>query len=78
MRIPALERHQAPAEAQPLYDQLDRVPPAARVTFKVLAHSPRALGLFLALGRALAGMELHPRLRELAFIRVSRLNQSEV
>ncbi len=78
MRIPALERDQAPAEAQPLYDQLDRVPSAARVTFKVLAHSPRTLGLFLALGRALAGMEIHPRLKELAFIKTSRLNRSDV
>jgi AhpD family alkylhydroperoxidase len=73
-RAPELEREQAPEEIRALYDTVERLPAAPRLTSKVLAHSPGGLRLFLELARAMATMTLDPRLRELAFVKASRLN----
>ncbi|HEX7216752.1 MAG TPA: carboxymuconolactone decarboxylase family protein [Methylomirabilota bacterium] len=77
-RAPALEREQAPEEVRALYDMVEKLPGAPRLTSKTLAHSPPALRLFLELARAMTTLTLDPRLRELAFVAVSRLNGSAI
>ena len=77
-RAPALERDQAPEEVRALYDMVEKLPGAPRLTGKTLAHSPPALRLFLEVTRAMTTLTLDPRLRELAFVAVSRLNGSAI
>ena len=77
-RAPELERDQAPEEVRALYDVVEKLPGAPRLTSKVLAHSPAGLRLFLELTRAMTTLTLDPRLRELAFVTVSRLNRSAI
>jgi AhpD family alkylhydroperoxidase len=77
-RAPELEREQAPEEIRALYDMVERLPAAPRLTSKVLAHSPGGLRLFLELTRAMMTMTLDARLRELAFVKASRLNRSRI
>jgi AhpD family alkylhydroperoxidase len=77
-RAPELERDQAPEEIRALYDVVEKLPGAPRLTSKVLAHSPPALQLFLDLARAMMTLTLDPRLRELAFVAASRLNRSAI
>ncbi len=75
-RAPALERDQAPEEIRALYDVVEQLPAAPRLTSQVLAHSPAALRPFLEVTRAMTTLTLGPRLRELAFVAASRLNRS--
>jgi AhpD family alkylhydroperoxidase len=77
-RAPELEREQAPEEIRALYDVVEKLPGAPRLTSKVLAHSPAGLRLFLAVTRAMTTLTLDPRLRELAFVAASRLNRSAI
>jgi AhpD family alkylhydroperoxidase len=77
-RAPELERAQAPEEVRALYDVVEKLPRAPRLTSKVLAHSPAGLRLFLELTRAMTTLTLDPRLRELAFVAASRLNRSAI
>lgn len=77
-RAPELERDQAPEETRALYDVVEKLPAAPRLTSKVLAHSPAALRLFLSVTRAMTTLTLDPRLRELAFVAASRLNRSAI
>jgi AhpD family alkylhydroperoxidase len=77
-RAPELERDQAPEEIRSLYEVVEQLPPAPRLTSKVLAHSPAGLRLFLAVTRAMTTLTLDPRLRELAFVAASRLNRSTI
>ena len=77
-RASALERDQAPEEIRKLYDVVEQLPAAPRLTSKVLAHSPAALRLLLEVTRAMTTLTLDPRLRELAFVAASRLNRSAI
>lgn len=77
-RAPALERDQVPEEILALYDMVEKLPAAPRLTSKTLAHSPPGLRLFLELTRTMMTLTLDPRLRELAFVAVSRLNESAI
>jgi AhpD family alkylhydroperoxidase len=77
-RAPELERDQAPEEIRRLYDVVEQLPPAPRLTSKVLAHSPAALRLFLEVTRPMTTLTLDPRLQELAFVAASRLNRSAI
>jgi AhpD family alkylhydroperoxidase len=77
-RARELERDQAPEEIRALYDVVEKLPGAPRLTSKVLAHSPAGLRLFLAVTRAMTTLTLDPRLRELAFVAASRLNRSAI
>ena len=77
-RAPELERDQAPEEIRALYDLVEKLPGAPRLTSKVLAHAPAGLRLFLELTRAMTTLTLDPRLRELAFVAASRLNRSAI
>jgi AhpD family alkylhydroperoxidase len=77
-RAPALERDQVPEDIRALYDMVEKLPGAPRLTGKTLAHSPPALRLFLEVTRAMTTLTLDPRLRELAFVAVSRLNGSAI
>jgi len=77
-RAPALERDQAPEEIRALYDVVEQLPAAPRLTSQVLAHSPAALRPFLEVTRAMTTLTLGPRLRELAFVAASRLDRSTI
>ncbi|HWO03774.1 MAG TPA: carboxymuconolactone decarboxylase family protein [Methylomirabilota bacterium] len=77
-RAPELEQDQAPEEIRRLYDVVEQLPDAPRLTSKVLAHSPAALRLLLEVTRAMTTLTLDPRLRELAFVAASRLNRSAI
>ena len=69
-----VERDAAPEELHAVYDLTAKKFGTMLNMFKTLAHSPELLTAFLALNRTQAKTTLDPKLRELAFLRVSTLN----
>lgn len=74
-RIPYLERDQVPAELQTVYDTTQKAIGRVPNFHKVLAHSPKVLTGYLALGGAFREMKLDAKLRELAYLKTSQLNR---
>ena len=72
-RVPYLERDQVP-HLQSVYDSTQKAMGRVPNFHKVLAHSPKALTGYLALGGALREMKLDARLRELAYLKTSQVN----
>ena len=70
-RVPYLHRDEAGADAQPLYDRLERErrTPTPNI-FLALAHAPGQLDAFLSYANSLRGCDLRPRLRELLILTV--------
>ncbi|MBI2918562.1 MAG: carboxymuconolactone decarboxylase family protein [Chloroflexi bacterium] len=76
-RISYLEKDQAPAEVQDLYQRLESGGAKVLNLYKVLAHDPAAMRAFMRLGnRLLTSTKLPPKLRELAILRVAQLTDS--
>lgn len=73
-RVPYLERDQVPPDLQSVYDNTQKAIGRVPNFHKVLAHSPKALTGYLALGGALREMKLDARLRELAYLKTSQVN----
>jgi len=73
-RVPLVEYAQAPPEVRALYAQLGDPERMLNVT-KLIANHPDFLAGFVAILRGLYQRNtLHPRLRELAYLRTSQLN----
>ena len=70
--VPFLERDQVPTDHP--YDTAQRVVGQVLNFHKVVGHSPRALEGFVTLSVALKEMQLHRKLRELAYLRTAQLN----
>lgn len=73
-RVPYLERDQVPPELQTVYDMMQKAIGRVLNFHKLLAHSPKLLTGYLALGGALREMTLDAKLRELAYLKTSQLN----
>jgi uncharacterized peroxidase-related enzyme len=69
-----VERDDAPEDLQPTYDLIAKKLGTMLNFFKALAHSPELLNAFLAMNRTQAKTSLDPKLREMAYLRVSALN----
>lgn len=73
-----LEKDAAAESIQPVYDQVAKSAGQMLNLFKVMAHSPEMLKAFLGLNSALGGkMKLDPKLRELAYLKTSDLNECD-
>lgn len=74
-RIPYVEHDQAPDDVQAIYQDLEGRQGAVPNIFKLMAHSPPLLKSFLGFFNAqLIETSLDPILRELAYIKASRVN----
>jgi uncharacterized peroxidase-related enzyme len=73
-----LEKDAAAEAIQPVYDQVAKSAGDMLNMFKAMAHSPYMLQAFLGLNGALGGkMKLDPKLRELAYLKTSDLNECD-
>ena len=63
-KIPLLEKNAAPAESVALLEQIEKGLGKIPNIFKAMAHSPTALGTYLALSGELKKSSLSPRLAE--------------
>ena len=78
-RLPYLNREDLPEADREIFDRLaeERGQPVGNI-FRTLAHTPKLLRRFLALGGELRnGTALDPKLRELALMTVGRLTEAE-
>src|SRR5271157_5823899 len=78
-RLPYLNREDLSEADREIFDRLveERKTPVGNI-FRMLAHTPKLLRRFLALGGELRnGTELDPKLRELALMTVGRLTNAE-
>lgn len=73
-KISTVERDQAPEELRPTYDAIAGKFGAMLNFFKTMVHSPPLLPAFLGLNATQAKSVLDPKLRELAYLRVSAVN----
>lgn len=73
-RVPYLERDQVPTEVQGVYDTLTKAIGRVPNFFKVLAHFPKGVIGYTGLGGALRETRLDPKLRELAYLKTSQVN----
>ena len=76
-RIAYVEKDQAAAEVQPIYERflkaLGRVPNM----FKAMAHAPVFLQKFMEFDGALRSTKLDRKLRELAYLKASQVNHCD-
>ncbi|QEH33411.1 Carboxymuconolactone decarboxylase family protein [Aquisphaera giovannonii] len=64
----------APEGVRTLFEKLEARGQDVSNFLRTLAHSPGIFEAFLGMNKALGGMELDPKLRELAYIRASEIN----
>ena len=77
-RIEMVQNAQASPELKEIYNNLSKNGAKIINLYRIVAHNPRALLNFLRLGNSLlVGTDLHPKLRELAILRVAKLAGSE-
>ncbi len=76
-RVPYLDREQVPPEIQEVYDTMQKTVGRVGNFYRVLAHFPKGLRGYLGLGGALRETKLDPKLRELAYLKTSRLNRCD-
>ena len=76
-QISTIERDQAPEELRPTYDAIAKKLGAMLNFFKTMVHSPGLLPAFLGLNGTQGKSALDPKLRELAYLRVSEVNGCE-
>jgi len=69
-----LARDEAAESVRPVFDAIEKAHGAVPNFHRALAHSPELLRGFLAFYGGLQKAELDPKLRELAYLRVSHLN----
>ncbi len=75
MKIPPLERDQAPESARPIYDRLQQTVGRVMNFWKVLAHKPDVLRTFMDFDSAVwAPGALSLKIKELVYLRASIMN----
>ena len=72
--IEYVTRSQAPQDVQKIYDAVEKQMGAVLGIMRALAYNQALLKSFLALNAASSQTKLEPRLRDLAYLMVSRLN----
>lgn len=73
-RVPYVERDQAPADVQAIYDGVQKVTGRVPNFYRLLAHSPKVLAGYVGMSGGLKASKLDPKLRELAYLKTSQLN----
>src|SRR5580658_4108920 len=77
-RVPYLNREDLPEADREIFDNLAAERGSVGNIFRTLAHTPKLLRRFMALGGELRnGTALDPKLRELAIMTVGRLTNAE-
>lgn len=76
MRIEPVEKDRAPARVRRIYESIEREGRPVTNMLKVLAHDPAVLRAYNQLSGTLFADDsrLSPRIKELAYLRVSILN----
>ena len=78
MKIAPLEKNEAAEPARPVYDALEKKMGRVINFFKVMAHKPNVLGPFLEFyTQVWAPGALSPKIKELAYLRTSLMNECE-
>lgn len=75
-RIQPLTDEQAGSQAKPLFDKIHSAFRMVPNIFRTMGHAPDVLSATLALDQAIQG-ELDPKLRELAYLKTSKLNNCQ-
>jgi len=73
-RIQPLKDEQASPQARPLFDKIQSAFKMVPNIFRTMGHAPDVLQATLALNQAIQG-DLDPKLRELAYLKASQVNQ---
>jgi len=73
-RLPYLERDQVPADVQTVYDNLQKATGRVLNIFKLMAHHAKSLPPFLQWYPTLREGALDIKLRQLAYVKVSQVN----
>lgn len=74
-RISLVEKDQASVDVRSILEQIEKSYGMIPNIFKGMAHSPGLLGTFLSFfGALLEQTKLDPKLRELAYLKTSKLN----
>ncbi len=73
-RLPYVEREQAPASVQAVYDAVQKATGRVPNLFKLMAHHARSLPGFAQWYPTLREGALDIKLRQLAYVRASQLN----
>ena len=73
-RLPYVERDQAPPEVRTLYERLQETRGRVLNIVKVMANHPRSLPAFVEWYATLSEGPLDPKLKQLAYVKVSQLN----
>ncbi len=73
-RLSYVEPDRAPAEVKATYDKVQAAAGRVPNFLKILAHFPKGMQTFLPLNAALREGKLDPKLRELAYLKASRIN----
>lgn len=76
-RIPYVEREQAPPDVQTVYDAVQKATGRVGNLIKLMAHHPLSLGPFLGWYPKLREGALDPKLRQLAYVKASQLNDCD-
>jgi len=77
-RVRLIDKEQASPEVREIFQKIEDNGARILNLYKVLAHNPKVLLNWLRLGNSVIGrMELPPKLREIATLRVARLTGSE-
>ena len=72
-----VSNQQAAEKVKPVFEGMEKKIGAVPNVFRVMAHSPEMLEAFLALNATLPKTQLEGKLRELAYIKTSELNDCD-
>ena len=72
-----VSNQQAAERVKPVFEGMEKKIGAVPNVFRVMAHSPEMLEAFLALNATLSKTQLEGKLRELAYIKTSELNDCD-
>ena len=72
-----VSNQQAAEKVKPVFEGMEKKIGAVPNVFRVMAHSPEMLEAFLALNATLSKTQLEGKLRELAYIKTSELNDCD-
>jgi alkylhydroperoxidase family enzyme len=73
-RLPYVERDQAPAEVQAVYDRMQKATGRVPNFYRLMAHHAKSLPPFAEWYPTLREGALDIQLRQLAYVKVSQLN----
>jgi alkylhydroperoxidase family enzyme len=76
-RISYIEKEQAVPEVQPIFERFEKALGRIPNIFKAMAHAPVFLQKFMEFDGAMRSTKVDRKLRELAYLKASQVNQCE-